>query len=563
MELLILDETFSGIDTLDIFESLIWTDRYSEYGEFEIYTPASTAMLDKLQPRRYLYTTESEHVMIIEDRELETDVENGTHLKVTGRSLESILDRRIVWEQTNIDGSLQDGIKKLLDENVISPSDGARQISNFVFEASDDPTITDLTFSAQYTGDNLYEVIYSICESFGLGFKILLTDDGNFVFKLYNGADRSYDQTTNPYVVFSPGFDNILNSNYIESEKSLKTVTLVAGEGEGTDRKTTTVDCFNGAGSGLERREMYTDARDLSMTTQEGITEAQYLEQLKQRGLEDLSENTETKSFEGQADANRTYKYGVDYFIGDIMQVVNEYGIESTSRVTEFVISQSTSGVETYPTFTIVPQLQNKLPSGYTQVSYIEAHWGEYIDTWFSPNSNTRVVMDVQLTQANSSTNYSAMFAAKTYGTSGLSGTFCLYGISGDNQFRFDYNTSESLFYQLGSNIIGTRYLLDANKNTLTVTNVATGGTGSVSYTAAYFKVGATLYLLSKHIPEGSIEVQDKYAYARVYSCKIYSGNSLVRNYVPAVDETGEAGLYDLVTAKFFKNIGTGAFTYG
>ena len=75
------------------------------------------------------------------------------------------------------------------------------------------------------------------------------------------GADRSYDQFTNPYVIFSPKFENVINTNYLESKKTLKTVTLVAGEGEGADRRITTVACASGAGTGLNRRELYTDAR--------------------------------------------------------------------------------------------------------------------------------------------------------------------------------------------------------------------------------------------------------------------------------------------------------------
>lgn len=354
MELLILDENFSGIETLDTFESLIWTDRYDQCGDFEIYTTASLSMIDKLRADRYLYTQSSEHIMIIEDISIESDVENGAHLCVTGRSLESILDRRIIWNQTIISGNLQNGIKKLLDENIISPTDANRKIPNFIFSESTDEAITSISIEAQFTGDNLYDAITSICQAARIGFKILLSDDNKFVFSLYAGKDRSYDQTVNPYVVFSPGFDNILNSNYIESKKTLKTVTLVAGEGEGSDRKTTIAEVSDGAGTGLNRREMYTDARDISMTTQEGMTETEYYNQLKQRGQEDLAQNIFTKSFEGEVDSNRTYKFGKDYFIGDIVQVVNEYQLESKSRVNEFVMSQSTSGIETYPTFTTV-----------------------------------------------------------------------------------------------------------------------------------------------------------------------------------------------------------------
>ena len=120
----------------------------------------------------------------------------------------------------------------MLNENVISPSDSNRKISNFIFKESTDSAITKLKLEAQYTGDNLYDVIQKICEEQGIGFKITLNDKKQFVFELYAGFDRSYDQTENPYVIFSPKFENIINSNYIESKASLKTVTLVGGEGE-------------------------------------------------------------------------------------------------------------------------------------------------------------------------------------------------------------------------------------------------------------------------------------------------------------------------------------------
>ena len=192
-------------------------------------------------------------------RELDehTDPENGNSVTITGRSLESLLSRRIVWTQTLLDGSVQDCIKKLLDENVISPKDVNRKIPNFVFETSVEKAVTEPKITAQFTGDNLYDVISEICRLTGLGFKVTLNDKKQFVFKLYAGADRTYAQTENPYVVFSPKFENIANSNYLESKKEYKNVALVAGEGEGAERKTTSV----GEGSGLERRELFVDAR--------------------------------------------------------------------------------------------------------------------------------------------------------------------------------------------------------------------------------------------------------------------------------------------------------------
>lgn len=140
-----------------------------------------------------------------DDREkiqITSDTEDGNHVTVTGRSLESILDRRIVWGQKLLSGNLQNGIKTLLNENVISPSDSNRKIPNFIFKESTDPAITKLKLEAQYTGDNLYDVIQKICEEQGIGFKITLNDEKQFVFELYAGSDRSYDQTENPTLYF-------------------------------------------------------------------------------------------------------------------------------------------------------------------------------------------------------------------------------------------------------------------------------------------------------------------------------------------------------------------------
>ena len=355
MELIVLDTFLKMLSVLDTFESLIWTERYSAYGDFEVYTSINDSVLEILKDDYYLWLKESDQTMIVEDRKIESDAENGNHFTVTGRSLESILERRIIWKQTILSGNFQNGIKKLLDENIINPSDASRKVERLIFEASTDPAITGLTVDAQFTGDNLYDAIKKLCDSKNIGFRIKLSDDNKFVFKLYAGEDHSYDQFTNPYVIFSPKFENVINTNYLESKKTLKTVTLVAGEGEGADRKTTTVACSSGAGTGLNRRELYTDARDVSSTVDnETLTDSEYKAQLSQRGLENLSENIATKSFEGKVETTRMYRYGEDFFLGDMVQIVNEYGIEGKARVTEFIRSQSKEGLDSYPTFVTV-----------------------------------------------------------------------------------------------------------------------------------------------------------------------------------------------------------------
>lgn len=352
MDLLVLNTDLDAISVVDTYESFIWTDRYRQPGDFELYTSMMLSVLQYIRQDYYIWNRDSEHVMIIEKIRIDSDVEDGNHITVIGRSLESILDRRIVWGQQVIRGNLQNGIKTLLNSCIIEPSNSNRKISNFIFKESTDPAITSLTIDAQYTGDNLLTVIEKICAERDIGFKVTLNDNKQFVFELYAGVNRSYDQTSNPYVVFSPKFENIINSNYIESKSALKTITLIGGEGEGSARKYTTV----GGGSGLNRREIFTDARDISSDAGDGVTltDAEYTAQLQQRGREKLSENTDVTSFEGQVETTIMFKYGEDFFNGDIVQITNEYGHETKARILEIVMSENEEGTSVYPTFATI-----------------------------------------------------------------------------------------------------------------------------------------------------------------------------------------------------------------
>lgn len=349
MEALVLDTNFVAVTVLDNFKSFIWTDRYQECGDFELYLVMTNDLVNIIKKDYYLWMKDSTHVMIIEEIEVTSDVEDGTFMIVTGRSLESILDRRIVWNQTSVTGNLENAVKKLLTDAIISPAIADRKIGNFIFEESNDPYINSLTLNAQYTGDTIYDVIRDICKASQIGFQIRLTDDNKFAFKLYSGEDRSYEQEENPYVVFSPSYDNIINSNYLNSNTNFKNVTLVAGQGEGAERKTTIV----GVASGLTRREYYTDARDISLKDNEGndIPEADYQKKLVQRGTEKLSERIINILFEGEMETTKMFKYGEHFFMGDIVEIEDKYGHEERAYISEFIFSQDEGGISRYPTF--------------------------------------------------------------------------------------------------------------------------------------------------------------------------------------------------------------------
>ena len=348
MEFNILDKDRQWIDVIDYHKSGIWTPRYYDVSDFEIYVESTPRTINALQEGNYVTRPDSDMACIIEKIQATTDAENGKYLIVTGRSLQSILGRRIVWQQTNLAGTVEDCIRQLINENIINPSIPGRKIEDFVL--AEKAGFTE-TMEMQVTGDNLLDVIKNLCQTYEYGFDVNFNDTMQFVFRLYKGTDRSYSQSENPYVVFAPDFDNIKSSTYTADKTSYKNVALVAGEGEGVERKTVSV----GTTTGLARYEMFVDARDLSTNagTEEEITLEEYNDLLAQRGDENLAAAVIQETFEGEVEPTVNYIYGQDYFLGDIVQVENEYGIRNAPRVTEVIECEDENGYTATPTFAV------------------------------------------------------------------------------------------------------------------------------------------------------------------------------------------------------------------
>ena len=546
MELIVMDETLEPFAIIDTYNSLIWTDRYNECGDFELYTAMDHSLLDIIKQDYYIGRPDSDHVMIIEKIEIDTDVEAGNNITVTGRSLESILDRRIVWKETSLSGNFQDGIEKLLNENIISPSNESRKIPNFKMEKSTDTLITSLAIEAQYKGENLYDILTTLCAERNIGFKIVLSEDNEFIFSLYSGTDRSYDQTNNPYVIFSPNFDNLISSNYIESKSSLKNVTLVSAED--TDKtpdeegaEAPLVETAVGNVSGLARRETFTDYGSISRTTEDDktLSDSEVTAMLRQKGKETLSENADILSFEGEAETSTMFRYGEDFTIGDIVQVEDHYGHESRARVIELVLSDDTGGFSVYPTFSAIAEAG--LPEGYLQLSYIQSTGTQYIDTGFKPNSSTRVVAEF----ASAASGTFAFFGTRDSETTNA---YILWQLS-QTSVRSDYGAG-----QVQQTVDDTfeRVTVDKNKATCTY------GSTPIENEASTFSCANNLLIFTTSTAG---VVDERKASMRLFSFKLYDDDLLIRDFVPVKNESDKVGLYDLVEEKFYANAGTGAFT--
>lgn len=348
MDIYVLDLNVNILDMIDTFKSCIWTVQYFSPNDFELVVPATDKNIDLLQKDRLLCRDKDRdgdtwnNVMIIENIKIETDWENGDKITVTGRGLKSLVGRRIVWKQTNLTGKVEAGIRQIITENIIDPEDQKRKIDNFRLD--DAAGITD-TFDIQVIGDDIDEWVESICSTYGIGWDVYVKGN-KFIFKLYEGLDRSYGQKDRMPVVFSDEFDNLLATTYTYEKAEFKNAALISGEGEGINQRTTTI----GDSTGFDRHETYIDGSSVS-SNGAIITEEQYYKMLQDYGKDKLNNVSFTETFEGSTDPNGNYILNKDYFLGDIVQVSNEYGISATPRIIEIIESEDENGASTVPTF--------------------------------------------------------------------------------------------------------------------------------------------------------------------------------------------------------------------
>ncbi|MBO7340996.1 MAG: siphovirus ReqiPepy6 Gp37-like family protein [Lachnospiraceae bacterium] len=345
MEFYVVNPALEIIGIVDTYKSAIWTERYYSSGDFELYVPASAEMLNLLQKQNFVVRVDDlTKAMIIESIKLTTDADSGDYLTVTGRSISSILSRRIVWTQTTYVGNLEQAVRRMVTDNLISPEDNERGISGITLGA--EAGLTD-EIQIQFLGDVVETAIQGLCKAHGIGYALRMDlANRQMSFELYKGVDRSYNQNVTPFVVFSDDFENLLSSEYSNNDARFANVAQVAGEGEGVARKKVVV----GSATGLARFEVFVDAKGQSTNGGE-LDETTYASLLRQKGTEKLATLYSTENVDGKVAPNHIYKLGVDYFIGDLVQVINEYGISMTPRVTEVIECQNEQGYTCIPTF--------------------------------------------------------------------------------------------------------------------------------------------------------------------------------------------------------------------
>ena len=191
------------------------------------------------------------------------------------------------------------------------------------------------------------------------------------------------------------------------------------------------------------------------------------------------------------------------------------------------------------------------LPAGFTALDYIESTGSQYIDTGFKHNQDTRVVMDAQLTSVSSN---AWLFEGRngTGSASSLASKSVFFYYSSTSLWTTDYGGSGD---RLNFSGIGStdRLSIDYDKNICTINGQ------TVTHTATTFQSNYNLFLLADN-RAGSASGP---ASAKLYSCQIYDNGTLIRDFAPCINASGEIGLYDKVNGAFYGNAGSGEFTGG
>ena len=318
----IIDKGFNFLGEVDDYEALIFTRSWGGIGGFEIHINANKKYTDKLRKENIVFVNEKKAGVILY-REFSTD--DNERLIVKGQQLKTYLGRRITIPPT---GRAQDYkndyveniMKHYVEANCVNPADTKRKIDRLRIAPVESRGIKT---QYQTRFKNLAEELEKLSLISGLGWDVYLDlKNKEFVFDVFEGRDLTAAQSVLPPAIFSVDYDNISSQKLIESAMGYKNTGYVGGQGEGIDR---TIQVVGEDAQGLERYEVFIDARDIEDSGD-----------LSERGLQKLEELKEVMTFDNEILTQSNLVYEEDYNLGDLVTAINnKWRVVLDSRITE------------------------------------------------------------------------------------------------------------------------------------------------------------------------------------------------------------------------------------
>lgn len=356
MLLYTLDDQFRRNEIVENHISMIWTERFRTEGDFELVVPATPSAKTMLKEGTWLSMSESYRVMQIKD--VNDKLEDGERtLKVTGTSLEGILRDRVaakaiygkpaeveswIFEKTPVEI-----IRQLFHDicvlGKLNPLDVIPNVTEGVAPFPSNIEYPSVPIKVSLTISTLYDAIAEMCDNWDLGFRLLrLADDKKLSWDVYSGSDRTSGQTKLNPVIFSPQLGNLTSTTEYSSIFEAKNVAYVF-----CDEKALEVYPLISEQSirGLSRKVLFVNASDINSTDFPDLDTA-----LTQRGRDELAKHKAYKGFDGEIQEHSDYIYQRDYYLGDLVDIVNDNGTKNIMRVTEHIFVSDAEGNRAYPT---------------------------------------------------------------------------------------------------------------------------------------------------------------------------------------------------------------------
>ena len=353
-----LDDSLHRDQLIEEFESFIWTERYSDLGDFVIVTKSTFENRSLLAPGTRISKAGSTYIGVVDTVDDFTDQEGKRMINVTGKFFENILNDRMAmpalanlletpaWVLTGTPGDIaRQAFHEICVFGVLSALDtipffteGTLLTPGNIPEPSDIVTISA-------PPDTLFNTIKKICDTFGLGFRFVKNGDvGQIYFEVYTGSDRTSGQTVLPAIIFDPQLENLSQIRQLTSNAVTKNVAYVFSQNGAVMVYAPTATQTE---TGSERRVLFVNSSNTSDAGPD-LTTA-----LQQEGLIALASQRDIYAFDGQLPPTLPLVYGVDYNLGDIVEERTSSGFGNLMVVTEQIFVSDNQGDRSYPTLSI------------------------------------------------------------------------------------------------------------------------------------------------------------------------------------------------------------------
>lgn len=273
------------IDVIRTYTFVQYTDYFNDVGTFTVKVPITEKSLPNLM-------VEGNYILFekLGDK-LEMGVIKYFHkegletptVEVKGYMLSHLLTYRVFQKTFRMYGRVFEIQRDFVTKMFINCDDLRRQIDTFMLSDNYSQTTPKVQFCE--TGKDAAEAIKDMNTPYGYGFALTPAiakynpttgrnqNIMNIVFRQYVPAKRTIGNTEgNDPVVFDMELSNLSDLMYEVDATQSKNIAIVAGEDTGQNRKVIEVGVADL--SGIDRNEMYVDARDLQI---EEIEPTQYL----------------------------------------------------------------------------------------------------------------------------------------------------------------------------------------------------------------------------------------------------------------------------------------------